>query len=405
MASLPEGPVPVNRAADATKQKLLQAVEILEYSKPSRQVWLDVDAAAVIEATALVGRTLRVYWPQEDAWYLGTVTSYNSETGEHHVDYVDGDQLDHIIALERVRIMITQGAELPRPSSAAMNAYCAVLSQRAANIRSAEPEESAKLIRRAAELRAGTSVGAPDSENRCSTYRPGDVVWAKCRSFPPWPAMVVTRQLVASFYKKPPVGRMLNAYPIVYFGSNEYEWRQEKDITPMREGIDKDFHLGRTIKRRLFAAAICEATAYMADSEVPELMFPCNDDLESDGEEEEEEEKAQKKSKRKGSANKEGKDGKLFTEKDGFWSGVIHEPGMPLKVGKTLTVYSLGRVEWLHPSFHDEKSIWPVGYKAERIAATPAGESTKPKRHLCEILEASDGSGPIFRYVLVGKSA
>jgi len=396
MASLPEGPVPANQVADGTKQKLLQAVEIFEYSKSSRQVLLDVDAAAVIEATALVGRTLRVYWPEEDAWFLGTVTSYNSETGEHHVDYVDGEQLDHIIALEKVRIMITQGAELPRPSPAAMTAYCTLLEQRAVKLRSAEPEESAELLQRAAELRAGTSVGHPDSENRCSAYRPGDVVWAKCRSFPPWPAMVVTRQLLASVYKKRPVGRLLNAYPLVYFGTNEYEWREEKDFTPMREGIDKDFHLGRTIKRRLLAAAICEVTAYMTDGEVPEFMFPCNDELESDSEEDEDED-AQKKSRRKGGADKHAKDGKLFSLKDGFWSGTIKEPGMPLTVGKTLTVLSLGKVEWLHPSFHDAKSIWPVGYTAQKIAVTPAAGSNKPKKHLCEILETSDGSGPIFR--------
>jgi PWWP domain/F/Y-rich N-terminus len=366
---------------------------------------LDVDAAAVIEAPALVGRTLRVYWPQEDAWFLGTVASYNSETGEHHVDYIDGDQQDHVIALERVKIMITQGAELPKPSPAAMNAYCTALEQRAARIRSTEPQDATELLRRAAELRSGTSVGAPDSENRCSAYRPGDVVWAKCRSFPPWPAMVVTRTLVSSLFRRPPAGKSINSYPIVYFGSNEYEWRDEKDFTPMREGIDKDYHLGKTIKRRLFAASICELTAYMADGEVPELMFPCNDEFESDDEEEEDEEEGDKKkgNKKKGGSSNGGRRvdmGKPFLEKDGFWSGgFITEPGMPLKVGKTLTVFTLGRVEWLHPSFHDEKSIWPVGYKAERVAVTPAAGSKKPKRHLCEILEAEDGSGPIFRYV------
>ena len=397
METLPEIVPAANQAADATKQKLLQAVETFEYSKCTRQVLLDVDAAAVIEAAALVGHNIRVYWREEDAWYLGTVTSYNRETGEHHVDYVDGDQLDHIMALERVRILITQGAELPKPSAAAMNDYCTLLEQRAARIQSTEHEDAAELIRRAAELRAGTSVGAPDSENRCSSYRPGDVVWAKCRSFPPWPAMVVTRQLVSSLYRKLPAGKYLNSYAIVYFGSFEYEWRDEKDLTSMREGITRDFHIGKTIKRRLFSAAICEATAYMADGEIPEMMFPCNDEVESDGEEEEEEEQTRRK--KKGTSSKEGKD--KLSEKENYWQRVGIETGPPvLSVGKTLTIFSLGRVEWLHPSFHDEKSIWPVGYTAERVAVTPASGSKKPSRHLCEILEASDGSGPIFRYAL-----
>lgn len=37
-------------------------------------------------------------------------------------------------------------------------------------------------------------------------------------------------------------------------------------------------------------------------------------------------------------------------------------------------VLALGRIEWIHPGFHDEKYLWPVGYKAERLAATPASQ-------------------------------
>ena len=29
-------------------------------------------------------------------------------------------------------------------------------------------------------------------------------------------------------------------------------------------------------------------------------------------------------------------------------------------------VLSLGQVEWLHPAFHNEKSVYPVGYRATR---------------------------------------
>lgn len=32
-------------------------------------------------------------------------------------------------------------------------------------------------------------------------------------------------------------------------------------------------------------------------------------------------------------------------------------------------VLSLGEVEWLHPAFHNEKNIFPVGYRATRIAS------------------------------------
>ncbi len=59
-------------------------------------------------------------------------------------------------------------------------------------------------------------------------------------------------------------------------------------------------------------------------------------------------------------------------------------------------VLSLGRIEYLHPAFHDVKNFWPVGYCVDRLAATPAS-GKKETLHRCQILEAPDGSGPLFR--------
>ena len=61
---------------------------------------------------------------------------------------------------------------------------------------------------------------------------------------------------------------------------------------------------------------------------------------------------------------------------------------------------SLGRIEYLHPGFHDVKNFWPVGYKVARLAATPAS-GKKECLHTCEILERLDGSGPLFRSPLL----
>ena len=38
----------------------------------------------------LVGRDLRVLWPEEDAWFLGRVTEYLPETGQHKVCVLSG---------------------------------------------------------------------------------------------------------------------------------------------------------------------------------------------------------------------------------------------------------------------------------------------------------------------------
>lgn len=59
-------------------------------------------------------------------------------------------------------------------------------------------------------------------------------------------------------------------------------------------------------------------------------------------------------------------------------------------------VLALGRIEFLHPGFHTDRRLWPVGYAAQRLAATPASGG-REAAHLCEVLAAPDGSGPLFR--------
>jgi hypothetical protein len=68
---------------------------------------------------------------------------------------------------------------------------------------------------------------------------------------------------------------------------------------------------------------------------------------------------------------------------------------LPLRLN-TLVVESLGEVNFMHPKFHDEKQIWPVGYVAKRLARTPAS-GMEEVWHKVEVLEAKDGSGPLFR--------
>lgn len=43
------------------------------------------DVVLKLSPEALVGRQLRVHWPDDEAWFLGTVTQYFPETGQHQV--------------------------------------------------------------------------------------------------------------------------------------------------------------------------------------------------------------------------------------------------------------------------------------------------------------------------------
>jgi hypothetical protein len=44
-----------------------------------------IDAATAITAEDLVGRQVRVLWPHDGAWFLGSVSSYNPDDGKHEV--------------------------------------------------------------------------------------------------------------------------------------------------------------------------------------------------------------------------------------------------------------------------------------------------------------------------------
>lgn len=61
-----------------------------------------------------------------------------------------------------------------------------------------------------------------------------------------------------------------------------------------------------------------------------------------------------------------------------------------------LAVNAFGRIEFLHPAFHNEKHIWPLGYKATSVRESPKSKDSEAT-YVCEILSASNNSGPLFR--------
>lgn len=72
---------------------------------------------------------------------------------------------------------------------------------------------------------------------------------------------------------------------------------------------------------------------------------------------------------------------------------------LPLQLAANLVLQSLGRVEFLHPGFHNDKFIFPVGFVIKRRAKTPCSGG-REIWHKAEIIEAPDGSGPLFRCVV-----
>jgi hypothetical protein len=521
-------------AAMAMQQQLLDAHAAFQRHRPARQLFLECDLAARVAPQALVGRQVRVLWPEDEAWYLGTVAAYDPAAAEHTVHYDDGQKEPVVAALERARLLVHAGEVLPAPSPLQLREYAAALAARADRLKG--KGKTAELRRRAAELReqaaeeeeeaeegevahgdgavtasvkdgpavelvpepqamavdvasasddaTAAAAAAPQpaepaeppplpsapleelpQQQRAPSPPPpdplrppgpaaaavaaactpppappldlappaeaseaselGDVVWAKVNGFPPWPALVVTREQLG---KPLASGLQLRALPIVYFGTFECQLIKRAAVTPLAEGVAAGFHANKSNKRRLFAAALCEMAAFMQvrspprrswcrsrrcrcaggrrlgvaphlcaqrsssacvqDGELPEGMLPPNNDG-FDGSSSDED--------APGGGRRPAKRARAAGAGAGARPG-----GAPFFVGRSLQVLSLGRVEWLHPLFHNEKCIWPVGYAAERTASTPAG-GPKPAPHLCEILEAEDGSGPLFRVTPKGR--
>ncbi len=46
-----------------------------------------IDAALDVGPAALVGRQVRVFWPEDIAWYLGRVASFDVEECTHRVRF------------------------------------------------------------------------------------------------------------------------------------------------------------------------------------------------------------------------------------------------------------------------------------------------------------------------------
>lgn len=44
-----------------------------------------IKVALKLAPAALIGRKLRVYWPEDDGWFLGTVVQYDAHMGQHKV--------------------------------------------------------------------------------------------------------------------------------------------------------------------------------------------------------------------------------------------------------------------------------------------------------------------------------
>eukprot|EP00775_Hariotina_reticulata_P004536 gene4536-4788_t len=258
-----------------------------------------MDLTLRVAPEALVGRYLRVFWPLDDAWFLGSVEDWNPETATHKVVYDDGSTEQLWMGLQRVRLLISKGEQLPAPDAS-------VLQQLA---------------------------------------KAGEPVWVRSQGNPPWPAIIITTEEADDF--SIPKGLLRAPQVCVqFFGDYTRARVGPSALIPCKEALEQRLWLPTLVlqnRRKLmdiYRLSLQELITYCKSGELPDPQM------------------------------------------------------LPLHLSANLVLLSLGRVEFLHPHFHNEKFIFPVGFAVKRRARTAAGG--QESWHLAEILDQPDGSGPLI---------
>ncbi|KAL6751993.1 hypothetical protein V8C86DRAFT_3029806, partial [Haematococcus lacustris] len=105
-------PGPQGAAAQCLVRRLLEAWRVFQRAKAGHLQWHDHDVSLKVTPEGMLGRSVRLFWPNHSAWFAGCITDYDAASGKHHVEYSDGDKEWVLLAVEKVRVLCSPGEVL-----------------------------------------------------------------------------------------------------------------------------------------------------------------------------------------------------------------------------------------------------------------------------------------------------
>ncbi|KAL2612135.1 hypothetical protein R1flu_023827 [Riccia fluitans] len=313
------------KLTDAMQNFLLQKSTLL-------QQWKEMELGK-IHPSALIGRSCKIFWPLDSEWYPGVIHEYNPQTRKHRIHYEDEEREWVLLGKERVKL------------------YVSAEESKALEISFGEGSHLGETKRPNADELAVLAAGMEDYGGEFSH---GDLVWAKVKGYPMWPAFVMDEEHAVISGLEP--ASRERTVPVQFFGSYDHARISCKKVTQFSKGIMQKYHT--KCKRTVFEQGLQEVERYLKECKLPESMMQLQEDVSSIAREKRDSAMCPEESEEDGDIEKDEK--VSLIEKSAEISSTV-----PLKLG-TLEVLSLGQIVKDSEQFHNEHHIWTEGYTAIR---------------------------------------
>lgn len=329
-------------------------------AKTKKWVWLSFEG---VDPNKFVGLQCKVFWPLDASWYSGHIMGYNSETGRHHVKYVDGEEENLIISNERIKFCL---------SLEEMQSLKLKFREKSSEVDGIDVNE---LMVLAASL------------DDCQEIETGDVIWAKLTGHAVWPAIVLDESHVS---QRKGLNKISGEKSILvqFFGTHDFARVTRKQVLSFLKGLLSSCH--SKCKKPAFVKGLEEAKMYLSEQRLPKRMLQLRDGTDADIN-----------NSASGSGSGEHEDGVDWGDEECMSHDEIKKKiedlnSCSLEDGE-LQIIALGRIVKDSCSFQNEKFIWPEGYTAVRLFSSITDPSMRTSYKMEVLRDMDSRTRPLFR--------